>query len=90
MEIANSDLSSEASAFEQEPLSGAVILHQELLYRESCTARGNVSTGCTELDEDVLIGGLERGRVVGLSAEEEGFGLLVRPTHMTCSFSTEF
>ncbi|KAB5560035.1 hypothetical protein GE09DRAFT_1236557 [Coniochaeta sp. 2T2.1] len=73
----DSDASSEASVFDQEPISGAVLLDQGLLHRETCISRGNVFTGCAELDEDVLVGGLERGRVVGLSAEEEGFGLLL-------------
>ncbi|KAB5547240.1 hypothetical protein GE09DRAFT_1191021 [Coniochaeta sp. 2T2.1] len=72
----DSDASLEASVFEQEPISGAVLLDQELLHRETFISRGNIFTGCAELDEDVLIGGLERGRVMGLSAEE-GFGLLL-------------
>lgn len=72
------DTSSEASYFEQEPVSGAVLLDQELLHREACSARGNILTGCGDLDGHVLVGGLARGRVVGVSAEEESFGLLVR------------
>lgn len=37
-----------------------------------------VKYGCTELDEAVLLGGLERGSVVGISADDvDGFGLLV-------------
>ncbi|EGX95083.1 hypothetical protein CCM_03355 [Cordyceps militaris CM01] len=36
-----------------------------------------VKYGCTELDEAVLLGGLERGSVVGISADDvDGFGLL--------------
>lgn len=78
MDVEHSDTSSEASYFEQEPISGAVLLDQELLHREGCEARGNILTGCHELDNHVLLGGLARGRVVGLSAEGETFGLLVR------------
>ncbi|OIW31225.1 hypothetical protein CONLIGDRAFT_679952, partial [Coniochaeta ligniaria NRRL 30616] len=76
MDVDPSDTASEASYFEQEPISGAVLLDQELLHREACSARGNIFTGCEELDNHVLLGGLARGRVVGLSAEEESFGLL--------------
>lgn len=78
MDVEPSDTSSEASYFEQEPVSGAVLLDQELLHREACAERGNVLTGCEELDNHVLLGGLARGGVVGLSAEEDSFGLLVR------------
>lgn len=78
MDAVPSETSSEASYFEQEPISGAVLLDQELLHREECEAKGNVLTGCYELDAYVLLGGLPRGGVVGLSAEEETFGLLVR------------
>jgi hypothetical protein len=34
-------------------------------------------TGCRELDEYVLLGGFERGSVVGVSAEDEDVGMLV-------------
>ncbi len=34
-------------------------------------------TGCSELDDYLLLGGFERGSVVGVSAEEEEMGLLV-------------
>lgn len=78
MDVGPSDTSSEDSYFEQEPISGAVLLDQELLRREECEARGNILTGCQGLDDYVLLGGLSRGGVVGLSAEEETFGLLVR------------
>jgi hypothetical protein len=78
METEQSDSSSEASYFALEPISGAVLLDQELLRYEVSQSRGSIFTGCEELDHHVLLGGLERGWVVGLSAEEETFGLLVR------------
>lgn len=78
MEIDFDAASSEASSFELEPTSGAVMLDQEMRHREEAWARGNIFTGCEEFDNHVLLGGFERGRVVGLSAEGETFGLLVR------------
>jgi RecA/RadA recombinase len=86
METEASDTSSEASYFEQEPISGAVLLDQELLHREKCEVKGTILTGCSGLDDYVLLGGLTPGRVVGLSAEDETFGLLVR--RQLCHFCT--
>lgn len=40
--------------------------------------RGPLRTGCREVDEEALLGGgFERGSVVGVSAEEGDFGVLV-------------
>jgi len=78
MEIDASEASPEASYSELEPTSAAVLLDQEITHREGLESRGNIFTGCDELDDHVLLGGMQRGRVIGLSAEEETFGLLVR------------
>ncbi|KAI8961795.1 hypothetical protein F5Y11DRAFT_215830 [Daldinia sp. FL1419] len=60
-----------------EPISGATLYELESKRREALRRRGRVKTGCAEVDDAVLLGGLERGSVVGLSAEEVEFGLLV-------------
>jgi hypothetical protein len=78
MESEPDDSSSEDSCYPLEPISGAVLLDQELIHQEVAKARGNIFTGCDEVDSHVLLGGVERGWVVGLSAEDEVFGLLVR------------
>lgn len=39
-----------------------------------------LTTGCDEIDERVLVGGFERGRVVGITAKREDFGVLVSLT----------
>ena len=60
------------------PLPASLLLDQELA-RRGChsAANGNLMTGCSELDHYLLLGGFERGSVVGMSAEEEEMGLLV-------------
>jgi hypothetical protein len=45
--------------------------------RQRNVGKGNLTTGCGELDEYVLLGGFERGSVVGVSAEGEEMGLRV-------------
>jgi hypothetical protein len=47
-------------------------------YRREGRERGRVLSGWRELDEYVLLGGLERGCVVGVSGDfEEGVGRIV-------------
>ncbi|KAF3054902.1 hypothetical protein GL218_07519 [Daldinia childiae] len=60
-----------------EPISGATLYKLESARRETLRRRGRVRTGCAEVDDAVLLGGLERGTVVGVSAEDIEFGLLV-------------
>ncbi|KAI1658779.1 hypothetical protein F4813DRAFT_44199 [Daldinia decipiens] len=60
-----------------EPISGATLYKLESARRETLRRRGRVRTGCAEVDDAVLLGGLERGSVVGVSAEDVEFGLLV-------------
>ncbi|KAK3310836.1 uncharacterized protein B0T15DRAFT_571324 [Chaetomium strumarium] len=45
--------------------------------RQHCVGKGNLMTGCRELDEYVLLGGFERGSIVGVSAEGEEMGLII-------------
>lgn len=60
-----------------EPLPASLLLDQEVARKETLRRKGNVTTGCSELDDYVLLGGFERGSVVGVSAEEEELGLSV-------------
>jgi len=61
-----------------EPVSGATLFSLEVERRHNLSQRGTMSTGCAEIDNAVLLsGGFERGCVVGVSAEEADFGLLV-------------
>lgn len=69
-----------SSHFQIEPVSGATLFDQETRRRDTLARRGRCLTGCRELDDQVLLGGFERGCVVGVSAEEEDVGLLVSMT----------
>ncbi len=71
-------LASQASShFPLEPVRGDTLFALEVERKRRLRSRGNVLTGCPELDEYVLLGGLQRGCVVGISAEQEEMGLLV-------------
>lgn len=59
-----------------EPISAAVLASLEHERRERVGAKGRCGVGCRNVDEVVLLGGLERGVVGGVSSEGE-FGLLV-------------
>ncbi|KAI0397721.1 hypothetical protein F5Y17DRAFT_322021 [Xylariaceae sp. FL0594] len=60
------------------PVSGATLYSLEVERRRNTCRRRVVSTGCAEIDNAVLLsGGFERGCVVGVSAEEVDFGLLL-------------
>jgi len=59
------------------PLSASALVDQELDRRRRLRRRGNILTGCRDVDEYVLLGGFERGAVVGMSVEEDEVGLLV-------------
>lgn len=58
-----------------EPVPAAVLASLERERRGRVAAKGRCTVGCGEVD-GVLLGGLERGVVVGVSSEGE-FGLLV-------------
>lgn len=62
---------------EPEPTSGATLFDLETARRRGLRHRGALKTGAAEIDEDVLLGGFERGQVVGVSAEEGELGVLV-------------
>ena len=98
MEDTAAPLLSQASSHSPlEPVSGVTLFYQEARRRDGLRRRGNCLTGCHELDHEVLLGGFERGCVVGISAEEEELGLLVsfctakqrrREAHACCRPST--
>lgn len=73
------------------PQPATLLLDSEIARRETLAARGRIQTGCHELDEHVLLGGFDRGSVVGVSAEEEegglGLGLAVCCFFISPSFS---
>ncbi|PKS09388.1 hypothetical protein jhhlp_004003 [Lomentospora prolificans] len=58
------------------PVSAAVLSRLERQRRNALRARGGCGVGCEEVDQHVLLGGLERGSVVGISSDED-FGLLL-------------
>jgi len=59
------------------PVSASALFDDELRRKHQGKRQGHVLTGCSEIDDHVLLGGLERGSVVGISSEDEDMGLLV-------------
>ncbi|KAK0628584.1 hypothetical protein B0T17DRAFT_614480 [Bombardia bombarda] len=59
------------------PVSASTLLDQEIQRKAALQRRGNLLTGCTELDKYVMLGGFDRGTVVGVSAEKDEIGLLI-------------
>lgn len=53
------------------PVSAAALARIEKQRRDIVKRLGPCPSGCSDLDGYVLLGGLERGSVVGISAEEE-------------------
>ena len=66
-----------SSHFPLQPIDGGTLYRLEAARRDRLKQRGNCLVGCKELDDYVLLGGFERGSIVGISAEEDEFGLLV-------------
>ncbi|KAK1585344.1 uncharacterized protein LY79DRAFT_671116 [Colletotrichum navitas] len=66
-----------SSYFALEPISAAVLCSRETKRRDATKEKGPLRVGCREVDEEVLVGGFERGTVVGVSAESEQMGLLI-------------
>lgn len=77
MEQAPPQPSQTSSHFQIEPVSGATLFEEETRRRDALARRGRCLTGCRELDDQVLLGGFERGCVVGISAEEEDVALSI-------------
>ncbi|EFY93031.1 hypothetical protein MAC_00814 [Metarhizium acridum CQMa 102] len=57
------------------PVAASILAERETERRNHLRQLGYFKTSCSEIDDYVLLGGLERGHVVGLSAEEESFGI---------------
>lgn len=64
-----------SSHFSLEPISAAVLADRGVVRRDGVKSLGKCRTGCADLDNYMLLGGLERGCVVGISAEEEDIGV---------------
>lgn len=60
------------------PVPASVMVDRELARKKKPTQeKGNILTGCREIDEYVLLGGFQRGSVVGVSSEDDEMGVLV-------------
>lgn len=71
-------ISQASSHLALEPVVASAVLNGERERRISNQKLGACRTGCDDIDGYVLMGGLERGAVVGLSSErEDEFGLVV-------------
>lgn len=67
------------------PISGATLFAQESTRRRNLRQKGAIPTGCPEIDDVLLLGGgFERGCVVGVSAEDVNFGVLVSFYSSSC------
>ncbi|KAM7190555.1 hypothetical protein V8F20_009688 [Naviculisporaceae sp. PSN 640] len=61
------------------PVPASVLVDRELARRRKLRRqqKRNILTGCREIDDYVLLGGFERGCVVGISSEDDEMGLLL-------------
>ncbi|KAF5019221.1 hypothetical protein F66182_8780 [Fusarium sp. NRRL 66182] len=66
-----------SSHFPLEPIPASVLADKEARRRDATAILGPCKTGCAAIDQDVLLGGLERASVVGISAEDEELGIKV-------------
>ncbi|KAL6853283.1 hypothetical protein J3F83DRAFT_756046 [Trichoderma novae-zelandiae] len=68
------------------PVSASTLAGIEKQRRDVAKSLGACPSGCGDLDRYVLLGGLERGSVVGISAEEEdGVGVTLGLQILICS-----
>lgn len=74
-------MASPSSPSSPTPIPATVIAELEARRRDANLRLGLCGSGCSEVDEYVLLGGLERGCVVGVSCEDEGFGVTVCFSH---------
>lgn len=58
-----------------DPVPAWVLADREARRRDAVAELGRCMTGCAVLDDEVLLGGFERGSVVGVSAEDEEMGV---------------
>ncbi|PNP50056.1 hypothetical protein THARTR1_09241 [Trichoderma harzianum] len=67
-------------------VSASALANIEKQRRDFVRSLGPCPSGCDDLDEYVLLGGLERGSVVGISAEDEdGVGVTLGLQVLVCS-----
>ncbi|KAF5704182.1 hypothetical protein FMUND_12654 [Fusarium mundagurra] len=64
-----------SSHFQLEPIPAAILVDKEVKRRDAIVLLGACKTGCKVIDEEVMLGGFERGSVVGISAEDEELGV---------------
>ncbi|KAF5573295.1 hypothetical protein FPANT_12456 [Fusarium pseudoanthophilum] len=64
-----------SSHFQLEPIPAAILVDKEVKRRDAIALLGACKTGCKVIDEDVMLGGFERGCVMGISAEDEELGV---------------
>ncbi|KAH7185508.1 uncharacterized protein B0J16DRAFT_134530 [Fusarium flagelliforme] len=67
--------SRESSHFLVEPISASILAGKEAHRRNAAALLGTCKTGCSVVDDDVLLGGFERASIVGISAEDEDLGV---------------
>jgi hypothetical protein len=66
--------------FALDPIPASVLADKEARRRDAAVELGYCMTGCAVLDDEVLLGGFERGSVVGVSAEDEEMGVQASKT----------
>ncbi|KAF5568859.1 hypothetical protein FPHYL_2573 [Fusarium phyllophilum] len=64
-----------SSHFQLEPIPAAILVDKEVKRRDALALLGACKTGCKVIDDEVMLGGFERGSVVGISAEDEELGV---------------
>ncbi|KAI1017927.1 hypothetical protein LB504_004151 [Fusarium proliferatum] len=75
MNPSQSPPSQASSHFQLEPIPAAILADKEVKRRDAIALLGACKTGCRVIDEEVMLGGFERGSVVGISAEDEELGV---------------
>lgn len=75
--VASPSYSQASSRIVLEPIPATIIAEVESRRRDANRDLGPCQSGCSEVDDSALLGGLERGSVVGISSEDESFGVTV-------------
>lgn len=88
IEQSNQPIASQTSSnFSIDPIPASVLADKESRRRDFAKALGACTTGCNAIDDYVLLGGFERGSIVGISAEDEEMGTKVSITCVSVSCS---
>jgi hypothetical protein len=75
--MATSPPPSSSPPFIPEPIPATILAEAETRRRDANREMGACRSGCSEVDDYVLLGGFERGSVVGVSCEDEAVGVTV-------------